>query len=198
MARFVPPFVMVIGGINGAGKTTAAESVLCGELDVAHFLNADLIAKGLSPFNPALADITAGEILLKRLEDFGSKRESFGIESTLAGRSLARRLSDLQAGGFQIHLVYVYLRSSDLAIERVATRVKLGGHHVDEATIRRRYDASVRNFFTHYRPLAATWTFLDNSELGDPQCLAKGAYNKVLSVEVRDRWEQVVSRHAGK
>lgn len=195
MSKSASPTVLVIGGVNGAGKTTAAESILRGELAIENFLNADLIARGLSPFDPTLADVAAGEILLRRMDEFASQRQSFGLESTLSGRSLAKRLSELIKVRFQIHLVYVYVASSDIAVERVATRVRLHGHHVDESVIRRRYGVSLRNFFALYRPLATSWTFIDNTTTGASKCVAKGSHEKVLNVEAPAVWNEVVRQY---
>jgi predicted ABC-type ATPase len=153
--------VVVIAGPNGAGKSTAAPRLLTKTLRVVEFLNADLIARGLSPFNSEGVALAASEILLLRMETLANRGVSFGLESTLAARSLAARLRDLIARGYEFHLVYLYLPSDDLALARVAERVRLGGHSVPEGTIRRRFRAGLTNFFSLYQPIATSWQMFD-------------------------------------
>ena len=127
------------------------------------FLNADLIARGLSPFDPEGAALAASGVLLERLEALAAKGVSFGLESTLATRSLAVRLRDLIDRGYEFHLIFLYVPSADISVARVADRVRLGGHNVPENTIRRRYDAGLKNFFSLYQPIAKSWQVINNS-----------------------------------
>jgi predicted ABC-type ATPase len=112
--------------------------------------------------------------MLERMEALAANRVSFGLESTLAARSLAPRLRDLVTRGYEFHLVFLYLASADLAVARVADRVRLGGHNVPEATIRRRYESGLKNFFTLYQPIATSWRMLDNSHAGRMNPIARG------------------------
>ncbi len=158
-----PPIVIVIAGPNGAGKTTIAKRVLADTLGLVEFVNADVIAAGLSGFAPDRSALTAGRIMLGRLRELASSRASFAFESTLASRTFAPWLSELCTGGYEFHLVYVYLASPALAVERVEARVRKGGHDVPSDVVRRRYVRSLSNLFSLYVPLARTWRILDNS-----------------------------------
>jgi predicted ABC-type ATPase len=188
LERAERPIVVVIAGANGAGKSTAAPRLLKAALRVTEFLNADLIARGLSPFDPEGAAVAAGAVLLKRMDDLAARSVSFGMESTLAGRSLALRLRNLVARGYEFHLVFLYLPSADLAVGRVADRVRLGGHNVPEATIRRRYEAGLQNFFRFYQSIATTWRVFDNSRSGRMDMIARGRQTDVGRVFNRDLW----------
>jgi predicted ABC-type ATPase len=157
------PSVVILAGPNGAGKSTAAPALLQGALNVTEFVNADVIARGLSGFNVEGAAIAAGRVMLARLRELARHRVSFAFETTLASRSLARRLVELKREGYSVHIIFLWLSSAELAIERVADRVRMGGHSVPADAIRRRYRAGVRNFLGLYEPLASTWRLYDNS-----------------------------------
>jgi predicted ABC-type ATPase len=158
------PRCFIIAGPNGAGKTTFARRYLpyYAECDV--FVNADLIAAGLSPFAPALAAIKAGRLVLEQIEWFAELHRDFAFETTLAGRTYIELLKRLKADGYRVSLYFLWLQTAELAISRVAKRVSDGGHHVPEEDLRRRYDRGLRNLFELYRPLLDEWTLLDNSE----------------------------------
>ena len=157
------PNVYVIGGCNGAGKTTIALTVLPRYLDCHEFVNADLIAAGLSPFRVESVALQAGRLMLERMHKLRDDGVDFGFESTLASRSFVPFLKDCQTKGYRVHLLYVWLESVELAIERVANRVLDGGHNIPEETIRRRYEASRRNFTALYLPLANSRHIFDNT-----------------------------------
>jgi predicted ABC-type ATPase len=169
-----PPTVIVLGGPNGAGKTSAARSLLAQTLRLMTFVNADVIAQGLSGFRPEATAIQAGRIMLQRLHDLAEQRADFAFESTLAGRSHARFLKSLRQGGYRLHLVYFWLASADLAVARVAERVRMGGHDVPEGTIRQRYERSLDNFFQIYRRLASSWEIYNNTQPGQTCLVADG------------------------
>ncbi|MEY4635551.1 MAG: hypothetical protein RJA55_1349 [Acidobacteriota bacterium] len=152
------PSVVVLAGPNGAGKSTAAPELLQGELAVSEFVNADVIARGLSAFDPDRAAMAAGRVMLARLDELSRQRESFAFETTLASRSFAPWLWDLRVSGYSVHLFFLWLSSPDLAVERVADRVRSGGHNVPADTIRRRYRGGVRNFFSLYQASVSSWT----------------------------------------
>jgi len=138
------------------------------------FVNADVIAQGLSGFDPEAAAFRAGRIMLEQLQELAAQRATFAFETTLAGRTYAGWLDALRVTGYRIHLFYFWLNSPELAIARVAARVKKGGHHVPDATIRQRYDRSIRNLFGLYLPVATGWKIYDNSIEGQPRLVAKG------------------------
>lgn len=158
------PRVAVLGGINGAGKTTASREVLQNVLGIPVFANADAIARGLNAFNPESEAVRAGRVLLEWLKDLAAAKRDFAFETTLAARTYAPWLAELRATGYEVYLYYFWLNSPETSISRVAERVRAGGHHIPEATIRQRYPRSVRNFFDLYRPVADEWRVYDNSD----------------------------------
>ncbi len=189
------PSVIVLAGPNGAGKSTAAPVLLRGKLAVAQFVNADTIAQGLAAFAPESAAIQAGRIMLARLRELAAKNESFAFETTLASRTFAPWLRGLAARGYRVRVIFLWLPSPDLAVRRVADRVRLGGHDVPEATIRRRFAAGIRNFQELYRPLAAAWRVYDNSDIAGMRTLATGRYHFVRRVFDPASWRQFEEQH---
>jgi predicted ABC-type ATPase len=163
---------IVIAGPNGSGKTTFAREFLANEPSIDHFINADLIASGLSPLKPELAAIAAGRIVLKEIERLVRNRENFSFESTLSGRTHAARLAQLKAKGYRIEIVFLKIKSPQLALRRIAARVRQGGHNIPRADVLRRFERSWSNFTTIYRPLADAWWVYDNSGL--PTLLEQG------------------------
>ena len=166
--------IIVIAGPNGAGKTTLAPSLLRDWLGLLEYVNADAIAQGLSAFQPEEVAFKAGRVMLGRLRELATKGENFAFETTLATRSYAPWLRELCQQGYRLHISFVWLRSPEMAIQRVRDRVVTGGHDIPEETIRRRYVKGVRNFFALYRPLASSWIVYDNSSLSQPLKLATG------------------------
>ena len=157
------PRCIVIAGPNGAGKTTFARRYLPENVGVFHFVNADLIASGLSPLKPELAAIAAARIVLREIDRLAAARADFGFETTLSGLSHAPRLRALKRSGYRIEIVYLRLRSAQLAVSRVAARVKQGGHDVPKHDVIRRFSRSWENFDRIYRLLAHSWAVYDNS-----------------------------------
>ncbi|MCE7961376.1 MAG: Zeta toxin family protein [Acidobacteria bacterium ACB1] len=151
------PNVVVIAGPNGAGKSTLAPHLLRDKLHILEYVNADTIAQGLSAFAAEAAALEAGRVMLHRLYELARRHEAFSFETTLATRSYAGWLPKLQAEGYYIHLIFLWLNSADLAVERVAERVREGGHDIPEQTIRRRFSRGLENFFELYRPTADSW-----------------------------------------
>jgi len=168
------PSVIVLAGPNGAGKTTASTGIIEQTLGIGEFVNADVIAKGLSGFAPETAALQAGRIMLERLQELAEARASFSFETTLASRSFAPWLRGLASEGFSFHLFFFWLPSAEMAIARVAQRVQLGGHYVDDETVRRRYKRGIQNFFQLYRPLTTSWRFYDNSQPSRRSLVASG------------------------
>jgi predicted ABC-type ATPase len=187
------PTVIVLAGINGAGKTTASRSLLANTLQVMTFVNADIIAQGLSGFDPGAAALRAGRIMLEQLEELAAQRANFAFETTLAGRTYAGWLNSLRQEGYQVHLFYFWLKTVELAISRVATRVKKGGHHVADATIRQRYERSVQNLFQLYIPVVNSWKVYDNSSGGSPLLIAEGTRGTDGIIYVPDTWSRIGS-----
>jgi predicted ABC-type ATPase len=168
------PYLIILAGPNGAGKTTLSKPLLQGVLEVPHFVNADSIAYGLSAFKPESVQIAAGRIMLERIKELSAKKENFAFETTLGTRSFIPIINKLAAGGYQSHLVFLALRAPEMAIARVAGRVKLGGHNIPESDIRRRYQRGLINLFTLYMPQVTSWQIFNNSLFGNPVIVARG------------------------
>lgn len=188
------PHVVVIAGPNGAGKTTTAPVLLERNLKIDHFVNADTIAAGLSAFAPEKAAIQAGKAMLTRMHYLAENNENFAFETTLASRTFAPWIAGLKRKGYIFHLTFLFLNSPELAIQRVAERVKLGGHSVPEDTIRRRYRAGLKNFFNLYQPLADYWQMYDNSEINRPVPIAQIINNELL-VDNQLIWKELVESY---
>lgn len=156
--------VFIIAGCNGAGKTTASYNMLPDILEVKEFVNADEIAKGLSPFQPERVSMAAGRLMLERIHQLMEKKEDFAFETTLATRTYVKLVEEAHQKGYFSTLLFFYLESPELAIQRVAQRVSEGGHHIPEEVIRRRYGRGLKNFFQLFSPLVDDWTFVDTSE----------------------------------
>jgi predicted ABC-type ATPase len=154
--------IIIIAGPNGAGKTTFARAFLPQEARCQRFINADLIAAGLSPFAPEAAALKAGRLMLAEIEDCVSKGESFAFETTLAGLAYLGRIRQWRAAGYHVSLFFLRLPDADAAIARVAERVLQGGHHIPDDVIRRRFAAGVRNFENTYKSAVDTWAEFDN------------------------------------
>lgn len=159
----VRPRIIIIGGPNGAGKTTFAREFLPREANCPVFVNADLIAAGLSPFEPGIAGFRAGRLMLEEITRHAANRESFAFETTLAGMSYARLIRAWKISGYRVKIIYLRLDSPEQAIARVAERVRQGGHNVPEHVIRRRFDSGLENFNKIYAPLVDAWVLYDNS-----------------------------------
>ncbi|VAW67682.1 hypothetical protein MNBD_GAMMA09-35 [hydrothermal vent metagenome] len=156
--------IIIIAGPNGAGKTTFAKEFLPNEANCLHFVNADLIAAGLSPFKPEVVAIQAAKLMLKTIDEHVRKEESFVFETTLAGKSYARKIVQWQALGYHISLLFLKLPDAEMAINRVEERVKQGGHNIMEDVIKRRYTAGWNNFEKLYASLVNAWAVYDNSK----------------------------------
>ena len=157
------PNCYIIAGPNGAGKTTFATEFLPRFANCRNFINADLIARGLSPFDPDAGMLRAGRTVLERIAEFTEAKTDFAFETTLSGRSYAPLLRGVKKAGFQLHMFYLWIPSPDLALLRIHDRVESGGHDVPERDVRRRFGRTLGNLFTLYRPLLDTLHFFDNS-----------------------------------
>jgi predicted ABC-type ATPase len=180
------PTVVVIAGPNGAGKSTAAPYLLKQALGILEFVNADQIAVGLSAYSPETVSFEAGRIMLKRLHELAASKASFAFESTLSSRTFALFLSKCKTQGYRVQIFYVALPSAALAVNRVALRVKLGGHNIPQADIERRFQRSLHNLFELYLPLADKWSVLDNAS-GTLKPIAYGTARRTY-VEELEKW----------
>ena len=153
----------IIAGCNGAGKTTAAYNILP-EIQCKEFVNADEIARGLSPLNVEGVAIQAGRLMLKRIDELLNEGVTFAIETTLSTRSYVKLVTKAQQRGYEVHLLFCWLNSPDVAKLRVEQRVANGGHGIPADTIERRYWRGIRNFFELYCDIVDTWTLVDNRE----------------------------------
>ena len=177
----------IVSGPNGAGKTTASYTVLPRILQCREFVNADEIAHGLSPFNPESVAIEAGRLMLQRIKDLLSHNQSFSIETTLSTRSYYQLIEKAHRQGYNVTLLYFWLHSPELALQRVAERVSKGGHNVAEHIVRRRYYEGIRNFFNIYAPIVDYWMLIDNSEV--PRAIvAKGGKEVGLIVNDTEKY----------
>lgn len=154
---------MIVAGPNGAGKTTFAREFLPREADCPQFINMDMLAAGLSPFDPGQAAVRAGRLMVQEIHRRVRAGESFAFETTLSGRSYAGLIPRWRAAGYEVKLIFLSLPTADLAVARVAARAAQGGHDVPEDVIRRRFDVGLRNFEHMYQALVNSWVLYDNS-----------------------------------
>jgi predicted ABC-type ATPase len=155
----IAPRAIIIAGPNGAGKTTFATEYLPNEGDCLRYANANLIARGLSPFDPDLAAVVAGRLLLELIDDYAAAGDDFAFETTLSGRTYARRIQGWRSSGYYVRLIFLWLPSVEIAVRRVRQRVAQGGHNVPENVIRRRFASGL----AIYKPLVNEWRMYDNS-----------------------------------
>ena len=156
--------ILIIAGPNGAGKTTFATEFLLNEADCPTFVNADLIASGVNPFQPERSAVRAGRLMLDMIEEYVLDGESFAFEITLSGRGFARHIPHWREQGYWVKLYFLRLPSADMAVARVRSRVSQGGHDVPEEAIRRRFDAGWRNFNLIYKGLVDEWAVYSGAE----------------------------------
>lgn len=181
------PQLYMIGGPNGAGKTTVSEELLPELLNCHEYVNADALAAALSPFAPETTAREAGRLMLKRIRSLAEQKKDFAFETTMASRSFAPFLKACKQQGYQINLLYVWLRDPKLAIARVHERVKKGGHLIPDEIILRRYPRSINNFLNIYIPLADRWFLHDNS-LKDPITIAEKERNVPIKIVDQSIW----------
>lgn len=179
----------IIAGCNGAGKTTASFTILPEILECKEFVNADEIAKGLSPFQPEKVAFEAGRIMLERINFLLKSNETFALETTLATKSYKSKLIWAQQNGYTVRLLFFWLPSIEMAIERVAIRVSEGGHHIPSDVIARRYSRGIENLFKIYIPLCDNWMLLDNEE--QPTIIAKGSKNQESEIFDTTKWDLI-------
>ena len=186
------PDLYIISGPNGAGKTTTALKTFP-DLGVTTFVNADIIAQGISPLDVDSAARAAGRLMLQEMENHLKNGRTFALETTLASRTLSSFIARCQQADFTFILIYVWLENADLAVKRVAKRVQSGGHNIPEEIIRRRYERGLKNFFDLYSPLADSWTVLDNSD-EETVFVAQGGRQLSTDVMIAETWQQMQAR----
>ena len=193
------PRLYIISGCNGAGKTTASYTMLPEMLECSEFVNSDEFAKGLSPFQPEKASIQASRYMITKIRYLLKRQRDFGIETTLATRTLLKTIRMAQAAGYTVTLLYFWLNSPELAIERVAARVETGGHNIPEETIRRRYRVGIDYFFHDYAPICERWILADNSQIPF-RVIAEGSKNDLINIKDETTYDkirtQAFERHA--
>ena len=180
----------VISGCNGAGKTTASYSVLPDMLNCKEFVNADEIAKGLSPFQPEQVSFEAGRIMLNRISELFSSQVDFAFETTLATKSYKQKILDARKNGYNITLLFFWLKNTELAKERVKTRVLEGGHNIKTEIIERRYLNGIINLFDIYLPIVDQALLFDNSE-GKHILIAEKSINEDLNVINNEKFNEL-------
>ncbi len=182
--------IYIIAGPNGSGKTTFAKKFLPDYAKCLHFVNADLIASGLSPFSPQIAAMKAGRLVLEQLHDLTNKDVDFAFETTLSGKTYINFLKKIKQKGYRLHLFFLWIPNTELALARIKDRVAEGGHDVPANDVRRRFARSIHNFFQFYRSLLDSWMLFDNSGLvpkliaeekdGHMDILDKDLFDKIL------------------
>jgi len=184
------PNLYIVSGCNGAGKTTASFTILPVILNCREFVNADNIAAGLSPFNTESVAIEAARIMLHRIDELLEEGVDFAIETTLATRSYVSLVHRARGLGYKITLIYIWLNDPELALQRVAERVKNGGHNIPEDVVRRRYTKGVKNLFNLFMPICDVWIVADNS-LNDLELIARKGADFDIIVENHDIWSEI-------
>lgn len=185
----------IIAGSNGAGKTTASYTILPKMLDCKEFVNADEIARGLSPFQPEKVNIHAGRIMLTRIKRLINDGVDFAYETTLSAKSYVNLIRQAQKKGYFVTLVFFWLNTPELAVKRVKTRVLEGGHDIPENIIRRRYESGMKNLFQLYIPIADNWILIDNS--GEPyQVIAEGIKDNAEIINQKI-WNNLIDKYYG-
>lgn len=182
--------IYIIAGPNGAGKTTASYTILPDIFNCDEFVNADEIAKGLSPFNPDAVAIQSGRMMLQRINELLDEDKSFAFETTLSTRSYISLVKKAQSQGYKITLLFLYLDSIELAINRVQVRVKEGGHNIPKEVIKRRYIKGLKNLFELYIPVVDKWLLMNNSNRNF-KTIAQGSINGAKFVKNKNVWQQL-------
>lgn len=184
--------IYIIAGCNGAGKTTASFTILPEILDCKEFVNADEIAKGLSPFQPEKVAFEAGRIMLERIETLLKSNENFAFETTLSTKTYKQKLIQAKTNGFKVKLLFFWLPTIEMAINRVAVRVSEGGHNIPTEVITRRYSRGIENLFKIYIPLCDDWAVFDNSD-ETPELIAEGINSETI-VAKDESWNLLKSK----
>jgi len=185
--------IYIIAGPNGAGKTTLSYTILPEIFECDEFINADEIARGLSPLKPERVSLKAGRIMLERIKELMSNEESFAFETTLSTLSYKQLVIRAKSNGYKVILLFLALDSVQLAIERVKVRVSEGGHNIPKEVIERRFHRGIKNFFSHYMNIVDQWILVNNSEKGFKIIAEK--IDKEIDVIERDRWDLLKNKY---
>lgn len=187
--------IYIIAGPNGAGKTTASYTILPEIFNCHEFVNADEIARGLSPFNPEGVGLLAGRLMLERINELIERGKTFAFETTLATKSYQSLIKRAQVLGYETILLFLYLNSTELAIRRVKTRVIEGGHNIPTDVIERRFENGLVNFFNRYIPIVDSWLLIDNSD-EHFKFIAKGSKNE-FDIDNPKKWNYLKEKYHG-
>ncbi|UOY04987.1 zeta toxin family protein [Muricauda sp. SCSIO 64092] len=187
----------IIAGPNGAGKTTASYTILPEIFNCDEFVNADEIARGLSPFNPDEVAIQSGKMMVRRIKELLHEGKSFAIETTLATKSHVSLIEQARSNGYTITLLFLFLDSIELAIERVGIRVKEGGHDIPKDVIARRYERGLNHLFNRYLPIVDEWSMVNNSKEGF-STIARGLIDGTLIEVDKNVWRQLKTKYYDK
>lgn len=184
--------VYIIAGSNGSGKTTFAKKFLPDYAKCRNFVNADLIAQGLSPFSPKTAAIKAGRLVLEQIRSLAGRNVDFAFETTLSGKSYISFLTELKLKGYSINIFFLWVPNAELALSRIKDRVASGGHDVSAEDVRRRFHRGLYNFLKLYKPLADTWLLFNNEDTtprliareknGKAEIIDKGLFEKIIKI----------------
>jgi predicted ABC-type ATPase len=183
----------IIAGPNGVGKTTFASKFLPKYANCKNFVNADLIAKGMSPFSPETAAIRAGRVMLNEIRFFARQRVSFAFETTLSGRSYLRLFRQFRRAGYRVHFFFLWVKNADVAVFRIRDRVLKGGHDVPEKIVRRRFNRSIENFLSEDRALADSWYLFDNSG-EEPVLVAREKKHRLRIIEI-ESYQSLIAQY---
>ncbi|MEO8233648.1 MAG: zeta toxin family protein [Ignavibacteriota bacterium] len=184
------PKIYLIAGCNGAGKSTAAYTMLPEMLNCKEFVNADNIAKGISPFSPESVAFEAGRVMIQRIDQLVKNKIDFAIETTLSSRTYLYKAAEWKKQGYEIILIYIWLNSPTLAIERIKDRVNKGGHFVPDDVVKRRYYRGIKILFKHFTALCDYWLVVNNSH-EEPKMIAEGNNKLELEVFNSQIWSEI-------
>ena len=182
--------IYIIAGPNGSGKTTFANKFLPEYAKCPNFVNADLIAQGLSPFSPLTAAIKAGRLVLEQIRSLAEKNVDFAFETTLSGKSYVKFLIALKKKGYTINLFFLWIPNVELALSRIKDRVAVGGHDVPAVDVKRRFHRGIYNFFKYYKPLSDTWLLFNNAD-ATPRLIAKEKSRKTDVID-KELFERII------
>lgn len=185
------PKLFIISGCNGAGKTTASYTLLPELLDCREFVNSDEFAKSLSPFDPSVASVSASRYMALKIKYLLERNSDFAIETTLATRSLLGIIKEAKAKGYSVTLLYFWLSSPEMALERVRDRVKTGGHNIPDDVVRRRYYMGIKYFFETYSPICDRWVLADNSK--PPFTVIAEGNSKLIYIKDDEKYRKIRS-----
>lgn len=188
------PNLYIIAGCNGSGKTTASFTILPEILKCREFVNADEIARGLSPFQPEKVAIQAGKLMLRRIAELMHEKVDFAIETTLSTKTYLHTIKNARENGYEISLIFLWLENVQLAIDRVAFRVQKGGHNIPNDVVRRRYERGLFNFFNYFKFEVDNWSLFDNSQI-PLKIIAEGGKNDVQISYLGEIWRTLVQKY---